>query len=584
VRLQGKREYAAAFSGTLDPFDAASVEARIKHAESAAKFFLEASKLASETKYSAGNIDDWLAAKKNLGMTSLRLATMEGLSCRSQHRSRQWVLFHFKESLTHLSEAFIHANAAQKNFPWLDEIASRIKESCSSALEFIIDDDATAVSANYSARLAALTNLLSEPYRFKVASAALQVLMADQIIKAAIISEEAGDFNKEYYWAVEAERPIIECTSALGSIPKNLTIYSGLNESLEELQAARWIYLARSESARARLAADLMRDQLMFENEAFDMELFYTCVDDYRHAMSLASAYKEQCAASCMHEQEAIAAAQLGSLFEKGQRLYKQARVLYMHAIRLSEAITDQSGSTFQHCSWYQIAKKGILEDNKRNEAFDNEKVSKERAPVLLKLKPELDAITAAVKSFEGRDYSVHALLVHLYSKHPPKDGKWPSEAIVTVTVAGSVVTAIDVTTPGSGYVAGDVLTIPAGFADGTGSARTITLQANDFKGSSALVSTNLFAHIGGNTLKDATDGEYSSVSLTGGSGGPGSAFDVRTFADKNDSSAVQKAALRACTRYHPDRPFNKSAGIEWFILSGEISKELNSAYARYKG
>jgi len=559
MRLQGNSDYSAAFLSTLGPFDFASVETRIKRAESAAKCFIEASNLASKTEYSE-NSADWLSAQKNLGMTHFKLAAMVGLECRSLHgsnvsiasrpiRSRQWVLFQFKASLTILSEVLINANTVNMGFPWVDKIASRIKESCYAALDFIIDGDATAASANYGSRLAAITNLLSEPH--KVANATLQVLMADQIIKAAIISEEAGDYNKSYSWAVEAERHIIEGTSALNSIPSNYMMYVELNERLVELEAARWTYLARSESAQKRSAADLMKTQLMFESETLDMEVFFNCVDTYRHAMSLASAYKEKGAAS--YEHEAIAAAHLGNLLDEGQRMYKSAQILYMHAIRLSEAITSQSGCTFHNCSWYKLATQGILDDNKRNEAFDSAKVSKEREPILLKLKPELDAITAAVNSFEGRDYSAHALLVHIYSKHPPKDSRWPSEAVVTVTVTGAVVSEIVVTTPGSGYVVGDVLTIPAGFADGTGSARNITLQADDFKNSSGLVSSNLFSHIESNTLTDATDGVYSSVSLSGGSGGPGSSFDVHAFADKNESSAVKKATLHACTLYHPD-------------------------------
>ena len=61
------------------------------------------------------------------------------------------------------------------------------------------------------------------------------------------------------------------------------------------------------------------------------------------------------------------------------------------------------------------------------------------------------------------------------------------SRAVVTVTVAVNIVSAIVVTTSGSGYIVGDVLTIPAGFAGEASTARTITLQADDLTISSGL-------------------------------------------------------------------------------------------------
>jgi len=158
--------------------------------------------------------------------------------------------------------------------------------------------------------------------------------------------------------------------------------------------------------------------------------------------------------------------------------------VLYLHAIHLADVVTHQSGSVFFHRAWFQDAKKGIEEDNKRNEGFDAAKVAEQRGPILIKLKPELTAIETAVKSFKGRDYSAHAILIHIHAKHPPKS------------------------------------------------------ENCEFDG---------------------------------------------TKLDKDVSDDVQKAVLKAVTYYHPDRKYNKSAGIEWLVLCEEITKVLNNAYSRYK-
>lgn len=167
-------------------------------------------------------------------------------------------------------------------------------------------------------------------------------------------------------------------------------------------------------------------------------------------------------------------------------KLYQTSRVLYLHAVHLADVVTHIDGSVFFHTQWYQLAKRGIDEDNARNDAYDSVKVAEEREPTLLKLRPHLEAIDKAVKAFNGRDYSAHSLLVHLHSAHRPKRVNEP------VVFYGAAL-------------------------------------------------------------------------------------------DRDNSEAVKKALLRAVGYYHPDRGYNKSAGIEWFILCGEITKTLNEAYTRYK-
>ena len=255
-----------------------------------------------------------------------------------------------------------------------------------------------------------------------------------------------------------------------------------MTERYHDLVHTRWSYLACSESAKFRLLGDEMKSQLLYDEEVLNVELLWLCVDQYRASMVAASRSYE---GAVSHENEAIAASHLGQLFDKVLKSYPAARTLYLHAIHLADVITHQCGAVFFHCEWYQVAKKGIEEDNKRNEGFNAAEIARQREPILLKLKSELAAIETAVASFSGRDYSAHAVLLHLYSKHPPK-------------------------------------------------------------------------------VENFT-------------------FDPAAL-DKDQSEDVKKALMKAITHYHPDRTYNKSAGIDWLILCEEITKTLNNCYCRYKG
>jgi hypothetical protein len=54
-------------------------------------------------------------------------------------------------------------------------------------------------------------------------------------------------------------------------------------------------------------------------------------------------------------------------------------------------------------------------------------------------------------------------------------------------------------------------------------------------------------------------------------------------LARENDHK-MQKAILKGIQNYHTDRACNKQHGMDWYVLCEEITKRLNTAYARYKG
>jgi hypothetical protein len=415
LRKLGNEEYKKAFGETPATNFA---DLRIGYAEEAKRLFLQASRVAS----AKSGAEDWLSAMKNLGVVCLKLASFKGYQ---ERKTRDIVMFQFQESIMYLSEALYHSRSVRKSPKWMDDVAEKIRECCNCALQYVLEDG-NSTGSNYGKRCSALTSMISHPEKQMLASALVQSLVADEIIKAAIIADERGEWQRSFSLSCEAEMPIAECSAALRAVPMEYGLYPELTESLRDLEHSRLTYLARSESAKLRAVAVNMQTQLLFVSETLDMDLLWVCVDHYRAAMLAASRSYEGIVS---HESEAIAAANLGSLFDKVLKMHKPARVLYLHAIHLADVVTHQCGSTYFHCEWYQSAKTGIEEDNRRNDAFDSAKVAAQRDPILLKLKPELTAMEAAVSSFEGRNYSAYALLVHLYAKHPPKCENFSFEA-----------------------------------------------------------------------------------------------------------------------------------------------------------
>ena len=134
--------------------------------------------------------------------------------------------------------------------------------------------------------------------------------------------------------------------------------------------------------------------------------------------------------------------------------------------------------------SWYKTAHDGLEEIRTKRAAYDQAEIAAQRAPTLEKIKPQLDAIEAAMaKSGADRNKAL-LLLRHVYEKHPPK-------------------------------------------------METFTPPKADL------------------------------------------AFD--------NNSDMKKALIHAVRHYHSDKPCNKNNGMEWYVLSEEITKLLNKYHDVFK-
>mmetsp|Transcript_10343 Transcript_10343/g.15533 ORF Transcript_10343/g.15533 Transcript_10343/m.15533 type:complete len:314 (-) Transcript_10343:1689-2630(-) len=307
--------------------------------------------------------------------------------------------------------------------------------------------------------------------------------ITEQIIKAIIVADECGDWRIVLSLCGELNRPMTLARSELRNCERFLPSYVVLthfHESLLEIDNDRLLYLGRAGSQQHRVIGEEFLEKLVFDTESLDTELLWVCVDHF--TASLQSLRPMDNPEGCIcHESFAKTCSSLGLVYEKVIKMNEKAHTLYLQTIQHCDIVTHTSGAQFFGKKWYQTAKNGIEAYRFRKEAYDQAEVAKQREPTLIKLKPKLTAIDAAIGKCQGKLYKAHALLVHIYETLPPKKGS--------------------ITTP----------------------------------------------------------------------------------LDKNSKEDMKKALLKAVTHYHPDKHYNKEAGVEWLVLCEEITKRLNEYYEHTK-
>jgi len=277
----------------------------------------------------------------------------------------------------------------------------------------------------------------------------------------------------------EMYRPITIVTSCLMRLSDNYSAIQLLRGDVEDMEKSKRKYLCRAESTQHLTLANDLCSTLLFENEELNMDLAYIAIDHFTASILASKQFHDtQCC-----ESEAKAASALGEMYEKVLKMHDKAHQMFLHAIQLADTITHTDGSTFFHQQWFQIAKKSVEDYRLKRLAFDQAEIAKQREPILLILKPKLDAIDTAVDKFSSKAFRAIALLNHIYEHCPPK-----------------------------------------------------------------------CAHKKPKDMKD------------------------------DDNDAMKKILLKATAHYHTDKSYNKTEGMEWYILCQEIMTRINDSYEYYKG
>lgn len=382
---------------------------RISRAEEAIKLYNECRNLATQEK----NGSAWLSATKNYCITSLRLASMKAYQ---ERETKDMILFRFKDAVLYGTEALANCEKVFMGSGWKEGIEEKLFETVNSCLEYAINS-----SSNWRDRTTVLFQLLQKMEAYLLGSAKIYVEMANECLKAAIISDEKDYWKDSLYILQEMDQWLSFARQKFDQVTSQNELFLDLNSRFEDIYSSWESYMCRAKSAQLRnLACDMMHE-LLFDEEDLNIELAWLVVDNFTHAMK---ASKSSTSGVTCCESEARAAMSLGLFYHKVLKLPAKGHEYLMQAVQLVDSITHSSGSTFFHCTWYQDGKKKIEEYREALYAINQEKLAKERAPTLAKLKPQLDAMKASYDSITGKAYKCHAFLIYIYEKHPPKTGK----------------------------------------------------------------------------------------------------------------------------------------------------------------
>jgi hypothetical protein len=247
----------------------------------------------------------------------------------------------------------------------------------------------------------------------------------NEFFKCAVRYGESGEWIKSKNALHEMYEPFEELRIGLRKTPS--TAYS-LVEELENLEESYKYEMARAESAQHLSVARKALNNLFFEQENLEMDLVWFVMDELKAATLTASEL------SC--ESEAAALSWQGVLYFKVLKMDDMAQKLLKDAVRVAMAITQTTGKIFHHEDWYKNASDTLGEIQKK--VVQKEEASIEK--ILVELRPEIEAMKAALKEFESRNLRSLSLLRHVYEKHPPKNGAKMSDELNAKEVSNHTV------------------------------------------------------------------------------------------------------------------------------------------------
>ena len=452
---------------------------RVNAAEKALKCYQDARKTAADAR-------EWLSATKNLALTHLNIVKDPRTSTNLAvgPASEKTVLYHLESAFAAFSEADTNGRHVGHETQWLQGIQNKVYETLEVMQNFCVHNFV------WQKRIACLEKMASnldcvrgrnEVAAAGLASALLLRNAARELEKQAVLLDESGQWLECLDILAQMNFPLEELRRR--GRDSLLSSEYGFQENLTELSDSQQGLQAKAESAQEVAIAQKLQHGLLNDAEELDMDLLWQVMDHYKSATLAAERSSSESGSSNM-ESEAIALSAQGEVYFKILKNDQKANELFMASMTLAQAITASTGQQFHSLSWYRTARDGLEEIRTKRAAYDQAEIAAQRAPTLEKIKPQLDAIEAAMaKSGADRNKAL-LLLRHVYEKHPPK-------------------------------------------------METFTPPKADL------------------------------------------AFD--------NNSDMKKALIHAVRHYHSDKPCNKNNGMEWYVLSEEITKLLNKYHDVFK-
>ena len=377
---------------------------------------------------------DRAVTSKNLGTAAGKLATFAAF----QDRERiELIVFYFTRAAQALLKALVSGCHATRP-EWQEGVHAKLSRLAEDYMRYLVwrtDDWKIRVSMLH--KLA--TQLPTEPPACRTQGApVLATIKLYELSELVRVADAALDDGKENGWKragsalADAERPRVEAEQALAraaTLPR--AVWASTAERRDELELG-WALAHRRAEVAQHLALAASERAAIFNDEAFDLDRCWRIVDLLGTAMRAArggchrsptrpTTAEAASEARFTAEGEAIATAELGVFYATVIKDDGRARKLLNQAMVLADVVTHVDGRSFFHVPWYQKAKEELERLRLKNVAIDEEAVRAARAPMMQKLKPQLDAIAAAEGTRESKRGKARALLAYLLEHHPPK-------------------------------------------------------------------------------------------------------------------------------------------------------------------
>ncbi|KAJ8022685.1 hypothetical protein HOLleu_37653 [Holothuria leucospilota] len=373
----------------------------LKGTEDGLSPFLAKDRLVQALKYyfqarsSAKTSDELSSSLKNIGKTNYQIAKVKSkeltqssrISPKESQQLEDEITFYVKESL----KALFASLSAVKCRPqaWYKKMHSDIEQVYFDTLSFVRFD-------NFDRRVAAMFTL-ADCIVWVEWRAHLFFQIATVLYKRSVQTLEAEDFQNSLRSLHEMNYPLEEA--------EKVTTSDEMRDAIGTLKTDAIYQLASAESMQVCSIAVKQLDELLNDLEYLNMNMVFDTLDLFKDGALKAREINL--------EQEAIACAYQGYIFEKILKLKQKAKTFYMQVMELTEAAKPK---LFTNQKWYQdcVASLKVMQDEARER--DDEEQEKLKEKLRKQMEKELNAIKAA-----GTTGGATELLKHIYSKHPPK-------------------------------------------------------------------------------------------------------------------------------------------------------------------
>ncbi len=389
---------------------------RIGDAEKAIRLFAEAQKLTLP--HNAGTL---LAIKRNIGVVHIRLAAMTWFQERNKKTPRA-VEHHFAEGLKDLEAAIDLGVKVGKDESWLGKTAEKIREAVSAITAYGIDAYDSSADRKFFAKRCSLLERVARNVSGPISGHMLHMAVLDEQKKEHTRRSEGANNWAGCLWVTdEMEGPLEGARSSLTKLPPWAAAVADRN-LLEGHSEFREANASKSRSQQHIFIGKEILCSAVEGDDELNLDMVFGALDEFKYAEGEASRAKAS-DIDLSVECEAMAIAEQAALYQHVLKLNDRAQPLLMNVMQLCGSITASTGKIFQHEKWYMKAVADLESIRQIKLTRDEEELKKVRAPTLLELKPELDAIEAAINvpNQTSDGFRAHNLLKHIYTAHPPK-------------------------------------------------------------------------------------------------------------------------------------------------------------------